>query len=329
MLKKIFFAKIITLLSLNLFADNRVEKLIFAGPFATVSHPLLHMIESEALKDVTKKIEFRQWKNPDELRAMILKKEVDFIAIPTNVAANLYNKKQEIQLINVSIWGILEMLSRDRNIKSLKDFKGKEIVVPFRADMPDIVLKQLIKKQGFDIKKDFKIKYVASPIDAMQMLILRQADHVLLIEPAASMALNKTKSFPAKVIAPDLYRSVDLQKEWGKTFNTVDKIPQAGIAVIGNMINNEKIKSRFLEEHGKSLIWYKKNPKEAAKLAASTFPMLKAKAIEDSIPNIRLENISAKDSKESLTLFFNILKKDSPKSIGGKIPDDGFYYGID
>ena len=327
MLKKLFIFSIVTLLSWNLIAQDKVEKLIIAGPFATVSHPLLHMIQTKALIDVAKEVVFRQWKTPDELRAMIIKNDVDFIAIPTNVAANLYNKKQKIQLINVSIWGILEMLSRDKNLKSLKDFKGKEIIVPFRADMPDIVLKQLIKQQGFDLKKDFKLKYVASPIDAMHMLILRQADNVLLIEPAASMALLKSKSLPAKLIAPTLYRSVDLQKEWGETFNTADKIPQAGIAAVGDMINNEKIKKRFLEEHGKSLIWYKQNPKEAAKLAASIFPVLKAQAVEDSIPNVRLENISAKDAKESLTLFFNIIKKDSPKSIGGKLPDDNFYYG--
>jgi len=32
---------------------------------------------------------------------------------------------------------------------------------------------------------------------------------------AVSMALRKTKTFPMKIIAPDLYRSTDLQKEWG------------------------------------------------------------------------------------------------------------------
>lgn len=326
------FKKLLVLISIfvgiNLMADKKLDKLVFSGPFATVSHPLLHMVKIGALNDIAKEIEFRQWKTPDELRVLIIKKDIDFIAIPTNVAANLYNKKQEIQLLNVSIWGILEMLSRDKNIKSLKDFKGKEIIVPFRADMPDIVLKQLIINQGFDVKKDFNLKYVASPIDAMQMLILRQADHVLLIEPAASMALRKTKSFPAKLIAPTLYRSVDLQKEWALTFNTIDKIPQAGIAVIGDMIKNENVKKRVLEEYGKSLTWYKNNPKKAAKLAAEYFPMLNEQAVEDSIPNVRLENIDAKDSKEQLEFLFNIIKKDSPKSIGGKLPDDSFYYGV-
>lgn len=315
------------IMAISLFAQEKVDKLVLSGPFATVSHPLLHMVKSGALNDIAKTVEFKQWKNPDELRALILKKEVDFIAIPTNVAANLYNKKQEIQLLNVSIWGILEMLSRDNSIKTLEDFKGKEIVVPFRADMPDIVLKQLIKKQGLNLK-DYNIKYVASPIDAMQMLILRQADHVLLIDPAASMALRKTKSFPIKLVAPTLYRSVDLQKEWAKTFNKEEKIPQAGMAVIGKMIKNESIKKRVFEEYGKSLKWYKDNPVKASKMVAKQFPMLKEEAVLDSIPNVRLENISAKDSKEDLDFFFDILLKDTPKSIGSKIPDNKFYYGL-
>ena len=38
----------------------------------------------------------------------------------------------------------------------------------------------------------------ATPIDAMQMLILRRADHALLAEPAISIALRKTGSFPVK-----------------------------------------------------------------------------------------------------------------------------------
>jgi NitT/TauT family transport system substrate-binding protein len=70
------------------------------------------------LKRYWKKIEFKLWKNPDELRALILKKEVNFIALPTNVAANLYNKGVDIKLLNVSIWGILGMISRDPNLKT-------------------------------------------------------------------------------------------------------------------------------------------------------------------------------------------------------------------
>lgn len=321
-MKKVF---LILLVSLTIISAKE-DKITFAGPFATVSHPFFQMIESKALNDVAKKIEFKLWKNPDELRSLILRGDVDFIAIPTNVAANLYNKKQKLKLLNVSIWGILGFVSRDKTLKTLKDFKGKEILVPFREDMPDIVLKELIKAQGMDYKKDFKFNYVSSPVDAMQMLILRRADHALLAEPAISIALRKTKSFPISVIAPTLFRSVDLQKEWGKVFNTEAKIPQAGVAVVGDMIGKKQIIKRFQEEYKKALQWYKENPKKAAKLTIKNLPMLEENGVADSISNIKLEDKDAFKVKNELESFFKILEKSNPKLIGGKLPNIDFYY---
>ncbi len=305
-------------------ASKPEEKLIIAGPVATVSHPLFHMIESGALKDVTKKVEFRLWQNPDELRAILLKKEAHIVAIPTNVAANLYNKGEDIKLLNVSIWGILEIVTRDKNIKTINDLKGKEIVVPFRADMPDIVIQAIIKKAGFDPKKDFNIVYAPAPPDAMQMLILRRADNVLLAEPATSMAMRKTGSFPVNLIAPTIYRSVNLQKEWGRVYKTAPKVPQAGIAVVGNLDAN--IVKRFEEEYRKSLNWYKSHPKEAGELVAKNIKFFKAEAVSDSIPNVQLEAKSATESQKDLEEFYKVLLEIEPKLIGGKMPDKGFYY---
>lgn len=317
------------LLSINIFAKEEVSnKVIVAGPFASVSHPIMHMIKTNALKDLGKKIEFRLWKNPDELRALVLNSDVKFIATPTNVAANLHNKGVDITMLNVSVWGILGMVSRDKNLKTLADYKGKEIAVPFRADMPDIVFQELIKKRGLNPKKDFKLKYVSSPIDAMQMLILRQVDHALLAEPAISIALRKTGSFPLKLVAPDLYRSVDLQKEWGDLFNTEAKVPQAGISFLGKTEGNEQLIKRFMEEYDKSLKWYKDNPLDASKLVVETLPMLEEKGLADSIPHVNLQSIDAKSSQKDLEFFFEILKKSNPKVIGGKLPEKNLYYSF-
>ncbi len=303
---------------------DKLEKLTLSGPFASVAHPLAYMVENNVLSDVAKKVEFKMWKNPDELRALCLKGGADFIAVPTNVGANLYNKGAKIKLLDVSVWGILGLVSRDKNLKSLKDFKGKELVVPFRADMPDIVLRALLKKQGLDTKKDIKLNYVSTPIDAMQMLIMRRADHALLAEPAISMALRKTKSFPVSIIAPSLFRSVDLQDEWGKVYKSKDEIPQAGMAEIGE--HDLHVTKRFMDEYKKALEWYKNNPKKAGELVEKYFPMLKAVAVSDSISQIRLKDVNANDAKEELEFFYNILKADNPKSIGGKLPDSGFYF---
>ncbi|QFR49980.1 ABC transporter substrate-binding protein [Sulfurimonas lithotrophica] len=323
--------KFLTLLflfaSILIHANEKKDKIVIAGPFASVSHPVLHMIERDALKDVAKEVEFRLWKNPDELRALAIKGDVDFLAVPTNTGAILNNKGIDIKLLNVSVWGILGMISRDNSLKSLKDYKGKTIAVPFRADMPDIVMTELMKRQGLDPQKDFKLQYVSSPIDAMQMLILRRVDHALLAEPAISIALRKTKSFPVSVIAPDLYRSVDLQKEWAEVFNTNSDIPQAGMAVMGRM-KDEHIINRFMEEYDKSLEWYKTHPKEAGILVVKTLDMLSEEGLADSIPHVNLKSVKAAKAKEKLEFFFNILKDGDPKAIGNKLPSDNYYYGL-
>ncbi len=327
MLKKTYLLLALLLLSLtSAYADQKVKKLVIAGPFATVSHPVMHMIKTGALKDVAEEVEFRLWKNPDELRAMTIKGDVDFVALPTNTAAILHNKGVDLKLIDVSVWGILGMISRDKELKRLKDYKGKKIAIPFRADMPDIVFNQLLKHQGLDPKKDFELVYVASPIDAMQMLIMRRVDHALLAEPAISIALRKTKSFPVNIVAPDLYRSTDLQEEWAKVFKRDARIPEAGIAVVGEMKERADVIARFLEEYRKSLSWYKKYPKEAADLVVRTLPMLEERGLADSITHVNLKSVDASEAREELESFFDVLKDDEPKSIGGKLPADDFYY---
>lgn len=325
MFKKLSFVLTI-LLAINVNAQEKLEKLVLSGPVASVSHPLIHMVATGALDDIAKKVEFKLWKNPDELRALTLKGGADFIAVPSNVGANLHNKGVDIKLLNISVWGILAILTRDKSLKTLADFKGKEIGMPFRADMPDIVFEEIVRKQGLDPKTDFKLKYLGSPVDAMQMLIMRRIDHALLAEPATSMALRKTGSFPLKLIAPELYRGPDLQEEWGKAFKVEAKIPQAGMAVLGDVGKNEHFVKRFKEEYNKSLAWYKANPKEAGELTVKTLPMLDAIGVADSIEFVRLESIDAKSAKKDLEFFYGILEQNNPKTIGGKLPNDGFYY---
>ena len=325
MLKKISLL-VLFMITVNVQAFEKLEKIVLSGPVASVSHPLIHMVESGALDDISKKVEFRLWKNPDELRALTIQGGADFIAVPSNVAANLYNKGVDIKLLNISVWGILGMITRDKNLKTLADFKGKTIAMPFRADMPDIVFEEIAKAQGLNPKKDFKLQYMSSPFDAMQMLIMRRVDHALLAEPAISIALKKTGSFPLKLIAPDLYRSTDLQKEWGETFKVETKIPQAGMAVIGDMIKNKHVIARFNEEYNKSLQWYKNNPTKAGELVVKTIPMLDAEGVTNSIKHVQLNTVKALDAKKDLEFFYKMLEQNNPKTIGGKLPNDGFYY---
>ena len=181
---------------------ERLPRLVLAGPFASVSNPLVRIVEAGLLSDMADIVELRTWKDPDQLRALALEGKADFIAMPTNVAANLFNRGVELQLLNVSAWGVLFMVSRDRERRTLADFRGEEVVMPFRGDMPDIVFRLLADKQGIGVGEDIRLRYAASPLDAMQWLLMRRADHALLAEPAVSVGLRNSRTLPNSEIAP-------------------------------------------------------------------------------------------------------------------------------
>ncbi len=304
-----------------------MPKLTLAGPAASVSVPLIHMVETGALKEVAREVEFVIWKDPDQLRVLALSGKADFMAMPTNVAANLYNRGATLKLLDVSTWGVLWLVSRDKQLKTLADFRGKEIAVPFRADMPDIVFSLLAEKQGINPKQDMMLRYVASPLDAMQLLITRRVDHALLAEPAVSMALRKTQSFPVNLVAPTLFRSVDMQKEWGQVFQRRAQIPQAGVTALNGAAQNPTLQEKVMSAYQASLDWCQKNALKCGEMVAKRIDLLTPQAVADSLSVSQSRHMSAIAAREELEFFFRQLHAKNPALIGGRLPDAAWYGG--
>lgn len=305
--------------------DGRRPDLVMAGPPASVSFPLIHMADSGALNGVAQGARFTLWSNPDQLRALAIEGKASFIAAPTNVAANLYNRGVPLTLVNVAVWGILWMVSRSSGMKTLADFRGKEIAIPFRADMPDIIFGFLCEKQGLDPRNDFRLRYVATPMDAVQLLVMRQVDHALLAEPAISMALRKTHSFPVSVVAPELYRSVNLQEEWGRVLGRSPRIPQAGMAALGAARHDTELLARFEDAYAASTAWCFANPQACGELVARHIPMLTPESVADSLKFAPQHYATAGQARPELEYFYRLLLQRQPATVGGKLPDGAFY----
>ena len=197
--------------------------------------------------------------------------------------------------------------------------------MPFRADMPDIVFELIAEKQGLDAKKDFKLRYVGSPLDAMQLLVSRRVDHALLAEPAVSMALRKTQSFPVSLIAPELHRSVDLQQEWGRLFKRETRIPQAGIAVIGKALKDEALQAKIMAAYEQSLLWCQKNALKCGEMVAKRIDLLSPEAVADAMAVSQTRHVTTAQARPELEFFLGQLHARNPALVGGKMPDDAFY----
>jgi NitT/TauT family transport system substrate-binding protein len=301
------------------------SRLVLAGPPAPVSNPLIHMVESGALADLADVVEFVPWRDPDQLRVMALDGRADVLAMPVNVAANLYNRGAKLRLLDVSTWGVLWIVSRDASRKTIDDFRGEEIAMPFRGDMPDIVFGLIAERSGLDVREDLRLRYAASPIDAMQLLVMRRVDHAVLAEPAVSMALRKTDSFPLRLVAPELHRSVDLQEEWGRVFERDALIPQAGITVMGALRDRPDAVARIRESYARSLEWCNANAASCGEIVAKHIPMLLPEAVADSIATSRLRSVPARDARPEVEFLFERLLEKSPALVGGGLPPDDFY----
>ncbi|MCZ2105272.1 MAG: ABC transporter substrate-binding protein [Comamonadaceae bacterium] len=310
-------------------APAKRKTLVLAGPFASVSYPLMRMVDSGALADVAEKVDFVTWKSPDQLRAMAIAQSADVVAMPSNVAANLFNRGVPLRLLDITIWGLLWMVSRDANLKTLADFRGREVVMPFRGDMPDIIFNLLAERQGIAVGKDIKLRYVASPIDAMQLLITRRADHALLAEPAVSMGLHKSQSFPIKVVAPTLYRSVDLQQEWGRVLGRPPRIPQAGIVALKSVMGDATLLQRLERAQAEALRWCVEQPEACGAMAARYVDMLTPDGVADAMRATRstTELVRARDARAELEFFYQLLLDRQPGLVGGKMPAAAFYEG--
>ena len=304
-----------------------LPRLVLAGPPAIVSAPLIHMAKTNALAAVADKTEFLPWRDPDQLRAMAIGKTADILAMPSNVAANLYNRGAGVRLLNISTWGALWIVTRDGARKALADFKGEEIAVPYRGDMPDLMLQLLCARQGINARRDMRLRYVPSPMEAMQLLITRRVRHALLVEPGVSMALRKTQSFPISVVAPELHRGADLQQEWGRLFQRPPRIPQAGIAAVGAVREQPQVLAAVQKAYAASVAWCRANPLECGKLVAQYVDLLTPEAVADAMPHSQLDAVDAQAARADIDFFFQQLLAQDPALLGGKLPDAGFTGG--
>ena len=119
--------------------------LTLAGPASVVSFPLLHMIDSGALKSHADWVTFRLWQNPDQLRVLLANDQVDYTAAPANLPALLANRGEPVRLLNISVWGHLWLVSRDPQVRRYADLSGKVLLTSFSRDLPAILLDEVLQ----------------------------------------------------------------------------------------------------------------------------------------------------------------------------------------
>lgn len=296
-------------------ASQIPSALTVGGPPSPPSLPILRMIESKAMGDAVQ-IDFKTWESVDNLGALASDPNVSFLALPLNNAVVMYNKGMELALMNVNTWSVMSMITTDPAVKEWKDLKGTTLYVPMKSSPVDYITQTFLKHKGLVPGQDITLQYTQLA-EGAQLLLSGKASTIVSIQPQiTAIQMNNSQ----------IRSIVDYKKEWQAVTGLQTDLPNAGLATKRSVVaKSPELAARFQQEYKKALEWTLANPKEAGQLANKYFK-LDAQVVEKAIPHMALEFAAAWDSREVLTTYYETLFAYSKDSIGGKLPDEQFYY---
>lgn len=269
------------------------------------------------LMDEPESYDITTYEAPNEITAKLINGELDVAAVPSNLAAVLYNKtKGNIVAISPNTLGILYLTeNKTANVKSSSDIKDQTIYASGKGGSPEYILQEVLTKNKLDYAS-LNIKWLATHSDVTAAHMKDPGSIALLPEPFVTVATSKNPN--VKVVS-------DLNKEWDKI--THQDLPM-GVLVAQKSFVEEKGSDLeiFLNDYEASVDYVNNSPKEAAEAIASQGIIADAKIAEKAIPNCNIVLFTNSESKETLSAFYETLFKMDPKSIGGKLPGDDFYY---
>ncbi len=266
----------------------------------------------------TNKYEFTLAGAPDEIVSKITTGEIDAAAVPTNLAATLYNKTNgKIQMAAVNTLGVLSVVTNGETVASIKDLKGKTVYSSGQGSTPEYAINYILEKNGLEVGKDVKVEYKAEHAELAALVISGKAKIAVLPEPFVTQVTAKNKN--VKI-------ALDVTKEWNKAAGDKSVLTMGCLIVRKDFAEkNRDAFNKFLDEYKASSEFTNSSVEQAAALSEK-YGIMPAAVTKKAIPNCNIVYMDGSEMKAKIPDFLNVLFKANPKSVGGKLPGDDFYY---
>lgn len=256
----------------------------------------------------------------DEVVAAISNGDADIAAVATNLAATLYNKTSGgVTVLAVNTLGVLSLLGNGQEIASIADLAGKTIYAPGQGANPEYILRYVLSGNGLDPDKDVTIRFVG---EGSELLTVWQTDLEAVImapQPVATSILMQNEK--AKTL-------FDMTDEWDKVSGG-DSTLMMGCVIVRNAFlqENPGAVALFLQEYAASIEKAQSDVEGTAALCEQYGLIPKAALAQKAIPSCGLTFVTGAEMKSALSGYLQVMLDADPKSVGGALPGDDFYYG--
>ncbi|MDS0526377.1 ABC transporter substrate-binding protein [Clostridium sp. SHJSY1] len=261
-------------------------------------------------------IEYSIEKTPENIVSEVLKGETDIAIVPSNVAATQYNKEGKYVVAGTVGWGAFYLVSTGEE-NSIDQLKGKEIFNIGKGLTPDLITRTVLKDKGYNLDSDFNFSYVNGVTELTPTILSGKTSYAVIPEPALTQVLSKKTN--AKII-------MDFNEEWKKANNSEYGFPQSTIIIKKDLVDNDsKFVESFLKQIESSCNFALENNSNLPSYCEELGVSVNKDIVSNSIEKANIKYVPIKNCYKEYDAYFNKLKELDPKTIGGKVPDEGVY----
>ena len=258
---------------------------------------------------------FEMQSQPDVIMSELVSGKLDIALLPANVAAVAYNKtKHGVSAIDINTLGVLYCVTGDENIKSVKDLAGKTVLSTGQGASPEYVLNYLLEKNGVT---DCDVQFKSEATEIAALLKQDPAQIAILPQPFVTVATAQNDQLKVAFSLTDEWKSV-----------SPDSKLLTGVTVVRNEVleNRAAEVDQFIADHQASTEKATTDVDATAELVAKYGIIAKAPVAKKALPNCNIVAIAGDEMKTDLAGYLQVLFDANPKSVGGTMPDDDFYY---
>lgn len=266
------------------------------------------------------KIDLELYQAPTDAVQKLISGDLEVACLPSNLGATLYNKTNgNIQILTTVVNGVLYIVENGKKVQSLQDLKGKTIYGSGKGGTPEYVLETLLKSAGFKLGKDVKVRWLDNHADVAQKVAQKKGAIGLLPEPQVSALRSKMKKVKIALNLNTLWKEI-----------TNQELPMGILVAKKDYIesNPDNIEA-LLSLVAKSVENVIGASDEVVQKIVDAGIVPDAALCKAVIPNCSLTCMTAEDSKATLSAFYNKLFAVNPSSLGGAMPQDDIYYGVE
>lgn len=257
----------------------------------------------------------------ETIGAQVSSGAADIAIMPTNAGANLYNKGTNIKLVTANVHGLLYLVGKE-SVTSLQDLKGKIVYNIGQGNTPDVTFRHILSENGIEcvisdvpVEGKVALQFVSEGSALVPLLNTNVAKFAILGEP---MATQTTRVAGTTVL-------FDIQEEWSEVTGR-DSFPQASLFIKGSLSSDSTLINELVSLLETNDTWVKSHATEAQTAIKGIGSTIAVTLDNGIVERCNLITKKASTAKTEIVEYLNVLYNFNSAFIGGKLPDDGFYY---